>query len=139
MSSSREEAEKYRPDVEKYLPYIQHREEDELREEVGKLPIAQEFAAEVGRPDLGGAEAGILVETNARVRAVVCSSKNRELLSDAIDTGNVSMLVGMLLPALGLPGINISLGVIALAVLILKLGLNRYCQGFKEESQTASA
>lgn len=138
MSSLQEESEKYRPEVEKYLPYLEHRTLDELREEVGKLPVAKELAAEAGHPHLEGAEAGFLLENHARLRAVICNSDNRKLISDLIDAGNVSAVIALLGPVLGIPGAGIPLGIIALAILLLKLGLNEYCAGFTQENRPVS-
>jgi hypothetical protein len=67
------------------------------------------------------------VKANDRIREVVCS--NKELLSGAIDAANISALVALLAPTLGFPPTAVPAAVVALAVLILRIGLNQYCRG----------
>ncbi len=59
------------------------------------------------------------------------------MISASMDITNVTALVTLLAPTLGFPPAAVPASIVALAVLILRIGLNQYCKG-KEGGPTTS-
>ncbi len=71
-----------------------------------------------------------------QLRQTICEPDNKRLIADVIDAANVAAVVtligqslGQLDSAMPLPA-TVPSGLVAAAVLILKIGLNRYCRGY---------
>jgi hypothetical protein len=128
-----------RTQVEQSLPAFEQSTDDELLSAIGSIPFNRAYTAVqapqefpgYGTPNFGLSRIGrIFVDTNTRVRNVVCSSKAE--FSGAISVDNVSNLLVIILPALGAAGIAAPpASAIALAVFILKIGLDQYCKDFQ--------
>lgn len=113
--------------VERNLSTFRDLDEEDLLADVGQLALQDiRYAAPLSRAGLV-ALGRLLVSTDQRIREVVCS--NKELISVAIDTANVSALVALLAPTLGFPPTAVPAAVVALAVWLLRIGLNQYCRG----------
>jgi hypothetical protein len=103
--------------------------EDELLADIGQLALSDaEFAGPLSRETLVALGRQI-VSGHARVKEVICS--NTTIIGGAIDTANVSALVALLAPTLGFPPTAVPAAVVALSVLVLKIGLNQYCNNWE--------
>ena len=116
--------------VDKYLPSYQELDDEALLAIVGQLtfrdvsysaPLPRDYLVRLGRR---------LVDADRRIQAAVCA--NKEILSLAIDSANVTALVTLLAATLGFPPIAVPGATVALAVLLLRIGLISYCQGVDE-------
>jgi len=112
------------------LPSLSDASDEELLALVGSLnlddvdlagPISRETLAALGREFLG---------TQDKLRKAVCAS--HETINESIDTANVTALVAAIAPLLGFPATAVPAAVVALSVLLLKIGLKRYCKGIIE-------
>jgi hypothetical protein len=126
-----------REEVERQLPGLMSKSIQELQAEVGLIPMA----AEVFRPTAAVnaralASAGKAFISKDKVKAFVCEPDNRKLVDDSLNAGNVGALVALLLQAFNIAGV-VPLAIIALAVLLLRMGLNTYCRGYPPEKKAA--
>jgi hypothetical protein len=117
--------------VDRLLPVLQAMTVDELEAYVGEIPLGSRLYDANERlklPDIRAAGRRFL-QTNQRLRQVVCEARNKKLISDQLTTGNVTTIVNALLPVFGIAaGAVLPLSIVALAVLLLKIGLNVYCR-----------
>lgn len=75
----------------------------------------------------------IFASVNDRVQPVVCDANIRGDIKGVLNRRNVGMIVGLILPHLGVsPVVAPPLWVIALAVFILRVGLDMYCRGYRK-------
>ena len=71
-----------------------------------------------------------------QLRQTICEPDNKRLIADVIDAANVAAVVTLISQSLGqldpstLPSATVPSGIVAAAVLILKMGLNRFCRGY---------
>lgn len=133
-------------EVERLLPAMEHSSIEELLSAVGSIPLEHDHEDELralGVADLkssGMSLRGIgerFALYNSKVQGVVC--RNKDNFSSLIDGSNVTALVLVLLPVLGLPVAAPPAAVVALAVVILRVGLNEYCKSFKNEPSPSTA
>ena len=125
-----------RAQVERALPALEHSADDELLAAIGSIPFNPAFSAVpapqeflgFGAPNFGLKRVGeAFLKANDRVRGAVCA--NKAAFDGIIDAGNVTNLLLVILPALGMTGVGAPPGAaIALAVFILRIGLNEYCK-----------
>lgn len=116
-----------REEVERLLPALRDRSEDELRVEVGGLALGNEVlnpTTTVGRVQL--LEAGERVAKPRPVREIVCDPENRKAISETLTIPNVSSLVLLLLGVFNVT--VVAVGIVALAILLIKIGLQEYCR-----------
>ena len=114
--------------VQDCLPDLVQQSEDDLFR-LAAAPIAEA----AGDPDVPfGTDSaqlwGLLDASN--LRAVVCHPDNKALITGTIDVANVTSLVAVVLPLMGMAAAAAPVGVVAVAVLILKIGVNQYCRGY---------
>ncbi len=121
--------------VDENLPYFVDKSEDYLRAVVGQAEVDPPLLAIQATSHEMLVAAGDNASRRRSIRDRVCDAKNRDLIDDFISVPNVTALVGLLLVVLS---VNVAPIIIALAVLILKIGLNEYCEGLSEE-ETAPA
>ena len=118
--------------IERYFPVYRDQDEETLLAEAGRLALVNaSFAAPLSRAALVALGRG-LVGADDRIREVVCT--NKDIISTAIHAINVSALVALVAPTLGFPPTAVPAAVVALAVLLLKIGLNQYCKPNGESS-----
>jgi hypothetical protein len=126
--------------VERDIPALEQSSNEELLAAIGSIPLDPVFTnvrspqeiAEYSIPGFGLARLGEkFINTNQHVREVVC--RNKSSFSGLIDVRNVSALVVVILPALGITAVAAAppVAVMALAVFILRLGLDEYCRGYE--------
>jgi hypothetical protein len=135
-----------RAEVARVLPAFQDSSDRELLAAIGSIPFNAEFqgvAAPDALPELGGPDFGLsrvgewFVRTNEAVREVVCNNKDE--FRDVITAENVTALVLLLLPAMGMIGGSAPpAAAIALAVFLLRIGLNEYCRGRARPAASAA-
>jgi len=135
MTSSVDEA-AIRGQVDLSLPTLEQSTNDELLAAIGSIPFNPAFSQVqapqellgYGTPNFGLARLGeAFLKTNERVREVVCNNKTQ--FSGVINGDNVTKLLLIVLPALGMIGVAAPpASAIALAVFLLKIGLNEYCK-----------
>lgn len=113
------------------LPSLSNATDEELLVLVGSLnlddvdlagPISRETLAALGREFLG---------TQDKLRRGVCAQ--HETIKESIDTANVTALVVAIAPLLGFPATAVPAAVVALSVLLLRIGLGRYCKGIASQ------
>lgn len=135
-----------RAEVARVLSALQNSSDQELLAAIGSIPFHPECTtvpAPDALPELGGPGFGLsrvgdwFVRTNDAVREVVCT--NSDEIKDVITADNVSTLVLLILPALGMTNAGVPpAAAIALAVFLLKVGLNAYCRGRSEQADSAA-
>jgi hypothetical protein len=118
-------------EVERQLPTVLKMSDAELKARAGQIPLSGKlYDGHVAFKEEDLVAAGdTFLAKDSGVREVVCTNKDE--IKDTLDATNVSALVTLLLPVFGLPPLAIPLAVISLAVLIIKIGVNEYCKGFK--------
>jgi len=122
--------------VDENLPYFEDKSAEYLQAVVGQAEIGSLLTEEdTSREQL--VAAGLIAFRRWQIRDVVCEAKNRKLIEEFITTANVTSLTALLLTTLGIGWIVAPI-IIALAVLILKIGLNQYCSGVPEEETATS-
>ena len=72
------------------------------------------------------AEAGERVAERKSVREVVCDPENRKAINETLTIPNVSSLVLLLLGVFNVT--VVAVGIVALAILLIKVGLQEYCK-----------
>ena len=76
-----------------------------------------------------------------QLRQTICEPDNKKLIADVIDAANVAAVVALIGQSLGqldssaLPLATVPSGIVAAAVLILKMGLNRFCRGYVPDEE----
>jgi hypothetical protein len=129
MTSDQETAE-IQAVVERYLPALQELPPAQLQLDVGTLavqaPVASgQVEAEALSPaDLMEGARTVLVQ----VAKVICPVKSD--IGDAITSANVTTVVKYILPALGFVAGAVPGAAIAVAVFVLKLGLDDFCMKY---------
>lgn len=119
---------KVREEVERFLPALLEKSEDELRAEVGQLAIGQDLLnPETTTTFEALVEAGDQVVERRTVRDIVCDPANQEKIDEYLTVDNVKGLVMILLGALRIE-LALTVSAIALAVLLLRIGLHEYCR-----------
>jgi hypothetical protein len=134
-------------EVERVLPALQESSTEELFSVIGSLPLEpdhEDDLAALGLDDLYKTRISVrgvgerFALYSSKVQGVVC--RNKDAFGSLIDASNVTALVALLLPTLGFAATAVPpAAVIALAVVILRVGLNEYCKNFSEEPATAPA
>jgi ABC-type transporter Mla MlaB component len=108
------------------LPRLETADDDDLLAEAGMLSAADaDLAGPISRDTLVALGRG-LVGAHSKLRKAVCT--NRGEISDSIDSANVTALVALTAPIFGFTAALVPTAVVALAVLLLKVGLTAYCQ-----------
>ena len=113
--------------VEVLMPIMNEMSEGELRAEVGGLAMGERALdpeTDASLSAMSSAADNIL----RRVRGIVCDPENRKSIGDTLTIANVSSIVALLAAVLNMGALPI--GLIALAVLILRMGLNQYCRNY---------
>lgn len=120
--------------VEAYLPdLLQRPENDLLQMASGPLLWAgsdMAGAAGIDPAKMPPEHIRMMLDTS-RLREVICSPDNKSLITGTIDVANVTTLVGLVLPMMGWSPAAVPAGVVAVAVLVLKIGINQYCRGYQ--------
>lgn len=127
MANTVDEA-KVREEVERSLPALLEKSEEELKAEVGQLAIGDQLL-DPDRPITLEAltEAGDGVVRRRPIREVVCDPENLKKIDETLTVPNVTSLVLLLMGLLNIAGTPV-LGIMALAVLLLRIGLHEYCR-----------
>ncbi len=130
-------------EVERVLPAFMESTTEELLSVVGSLTLDadhQDDLAALGVGDLRTARVSLpgigerFALYNEKVKGVVC--RNKDEFSSLIDIRNVAAMVTLLLPVLGVaPAAAPPVAAIALAVVILRVGLNEYCRTVTDEAK----
>jgi hypothetical protein len=118
-----------RAEVERILPALREKSEDDLRAEVGQLVLGNEVMnpeREVTEEQL--VEAGEDLVQREDIRALICKAENRERLTETLSAENIAAFVSLLLSVLRIKVKVPVTAIAALAVLLLKIGLNEYCE-----------
>lgn len=120
---------KIRAEVESILPALREKSEDELRAEVGQLVLGKEVTnpeKEVTEEQL--VEAGEDVVQRDAIREVICKAENRERITKVLSVENIVVFVVLLLRVLRIKVKVPTTAIAALAVLLIKMGLDEYCE-----------
>jgi hypothetical protein len=128
-----------RQEVVRQLPGLESKSVEELQQLVGQIPMAADLfrpRATITAKSLSAAGKAFVAKD--KVKEFVCDPDNRKLIDDSLNAGNVGALVALLLQAFNIAGV-VPLAIIALAVLLLKMGLNTYCKGYPPQKQAKSA
>jgi hypothetical protein len=103
--------------VESLLPQFAIKSDIQLQEEVGADVDAGLITGEFGLTE------------GQRIRDFVCNTQNKRLIEEAISTGNVVTVVTALLAIFNVTA-TVPSALIALACLLIRIGLNQYCTGY---------
>ena len=132
-------------EVERKLPALLSYSEDELLAEVAQLTPEShllEVGVQVDYEDL--VVAGHMFMLHGPFHATICDPANKNLLKDILGTTinaeSAAIVVSQLLPILGISAVVvIPTGLIALALVLMKFGVDKYCRqqvdGSKEGTQ----
>lgn len=120
--------------VECDLPTLLARSEEDLLADVGNMALVLDgevFFFPPPRQEL--IDRGRALSQN--VRHVICDAANKDLITTSLDAANLTNVIVLLAPVLGFPSTAIPVGVISLVVFIMKIGLNRYCLGYRPPAE----
>lgn len=116
--------------VKQHLPDMKDKPEQDLYAMIGKEMVPQEAStlsqSEVEQAGKDWFKTNIL--TNPRLRTIIC--ENTDEISQIITVPNVTIVVAIVASTLGLPVAPVPAAAIAVGVLLIKMGLKRYCQGY---------
>lgn len=114
--------------VDRYYPILEGFSEEELRAAVGEMARGPELLDPDTVVRANDLEAeGFNLFRGRTVRDIICDTKNREDIEDALKPDTVKALLVGLLAVLGTSFV-VGVGLVALVVLILRIGLNEYCR-----------
>jgi hypothetical protein len=117
--------------VKQHLPDMKDKPEEDLYAMIGKEMVSDTLPeSEVEQAGKAWFETNVL--TDPRMRTVICENTDgiMQAAEQIVTVQNVTAVVGAVAPLLGLPSIAIPAAAIAVGVLLIKMGLRRYCQGY---------
>lgn len=121
--------------VEKQLPTMENQSNEVLYAMIGRGIVFQGAAFLVSPTEEELTRAGKqFVETHQGIHEVICNADNKSVILGAIDVTSITAVVSLLVPIFGFPPTAVPAAVIALAVLIFKIGVNQFCRGYQPKN-----
>ncbi|HEU0144897.1 MAG TPA: hypothetical protein VFQ47_08925 [Nitrososphaera sp.] len=117
-------------EIERSLPHLRKKSEEALLAELGekRLEAKGQSTEGMGRAELFETGESFFDRYRDKIRDVICDAYAKEKISEMITAENVLAIATLLITLVGISAAFPPV-IVAMAVLILKIGLNDLCKG----------